>query len=186
LGVSFWHVVHAHQSGFAPHAFSVTVACLVILAANLGLFGRFLKCFLGDSGARLLGFFLVYVLVAEGKRILSPIEGVYFIALPLLDMCAVLVERLRAGQGPMQGDRRHLHYLLVDAGVTHGRTVLIMAAISCSFIGLYLIQYAAGLGDLAIWIMFMGFACLYWLVRRSLVRSLGSALTLHHEVGPAE
>lgn len=186
LGVGFWHIVHAHQSGFAPHAFSVVVACLVILAANLGLLGRFLKCFLGDSGSRLLGFFLVYVLVAEGKRILSPIEGVYFIALPLLDMCVVLVERLRAGQRPMQGDRRHLHYLLVDAGVTHGRTVLIMAAISCSFIGLYLIQHAAGLDDLAIWLTFMGFACLYWRFRRSLVRILSFKLALRHEVGPAE
>jgi len=186
LGVGFWHVVHASQSGFAPLAFSVVVACLVILAANLGLLGRFLKCFLGDSGSRFLGFFLVYVLVAEGKRILSPIEAVYFIALPLLDMCAVVVERLRAGRTPMQGDRRHLHYLLVEAGVTQGRTVLIMAAISCSFIGLYLIQHTAGLNDLAIWLTFMGVACLYWRFRRSLVRILSFALALRHRAGPAE
>jgi UDP-GlcNAc:undecaprenyl-phosphate GlcNAc-1-phosphate transferase len=186
LGIAFWHVALAHKSGFAPLALSVMVACLVILAANLGLLGRFLKCFMGDSGARFLGFFLVYVLVAEGQRILSPIEAVYFVALPLLDMCAVVVERLRAGQGPMQGDRRHLHYLLVDAGVTHGRTVLIMGAISCSLIGLYFVQYAAGLGDFAIWLVFMGFACLYWRVRRSLVRSLGSRLAPHHVAGPAE
>jgi UDP-GlcNAc:undecaprenyl-phosphate GlcNAc-1-phosphate transferase len=186
LGIGFWHVVHAKSSGFAPHAFSVIVASLIILAANLGLLGRFFKCFLGNSGARFLGFFLVYVLVAEGKRILSPIEAVYFIALPLLDMCVVVVERLRAGTGPMMGDRRHLHHLLVDAGVTVRQTVLIMATISISFIGLFLIEHMAGLGDLPTWLVFMGFACLYWRFRRSLVTLASLALAKRHPAGPVE
>jgi UDP-GlcNAc:undecaprenyl-phosphate GlcNAc-1-phosphate transferase len=91
FGVGIWHLLNANHSGFAPYAFSISVAALAVLVANLGLLGRFLKCFLGDSGSRLLGFFLVYVLVAEGRRILSPVEAVYFVALPLLDMCIVIV-----------------------------------------------------------------------------------------------
>jgi UDP-GlcNAc:undecaprenyl-phosphate GlcNAc-1-phosphate transferase len=185
-GVAIWHVLFAHNTGFAPHAFSVAVASVVVLLANLGLLGPKLKCFLGDSGARLLGFFLVYVLVAEGNRILSPIEAVYFIALPLLDICAVVVARLRAGRGPMQADRRHLHYLLVDAGLTQGRAVLTMAAISCAFIGLYALEHIAGLGDFTIWLIFMGLATLYWCGRHSLVRVLAPQPDAQKVMGPAE
>jgi UDP-GlcNAc:undecaprenyl-phosphate GlcNAc-1-phosphate transferase len=170
--IGLWHMTVAQRSGFAPHAFSVFVACLVTLAANLGLLGRYLKCFLGDSGARFLGYFLVYVLILEGQRVLSPIEALYFIALPLLDMCAVVFERLRAGAAPTTGDRRHFHHLLIDAGVASGRVVLIMVGISSAFIAVGLIANIAGLDDLAILLIFLGAAAVYWTSRRSLVRKL--------------
>jgi UDP-GlcNAc:undecaprenyl-phosphate GlcNAc-1-phosphate transferase len=186
FGVGIWHLLQAKHSGFAPYAFSVSVAALTVLVANLGLLGRFLKCFLGDSGSRLLGFFLVYVLVAEGRRILSPVEAVYFVALPLLDMCIVIVERAQAGQRLMQGDRRHLHTLLVDAGVAQGKVVLIMGAISCSFIGLFVLQHVAGFDHLTIWLVFMGVACLYWRGRRFFVHSIGSRLSPRGLTGPAK
>ena len=186
FGVGIWHLLYARHSGFAPYAFSITVAAIIVLIANLGLLGRFLKCFLGDSGSRLLGFFLVYVLVAEGRRILSPIEAVYFVTFPLLDMCAVIVERARAGARLMQGDRRHLHALLADAGIPQGQVVLIIGAVSCSFIALFVIQHALGLSHLVILAVFIGAACLYWRARRSFVRAIVSRLSAHRMVGPAE
>jgi len=185
-GVGIWHIAVAHKTGFAPHAFSVATATLVVLAANFGLLGRRLKCFLGNSGARFLGFFLVYVLVAEGDRVLSPIEAVYFIALPLLDMCAVIFARLRAGQGPMQADRRHLHHLLVDAGITHFQAVIAMMAISCAFIAVYAVESLLGLDDLLIFLIFIGLATFYWALRHSLVRALATTLVAEKVVGPAE
>lgn len=174
--IGVWHMTLAPGSGFAPYAFSVFVASLVALAANLGCLGQYLKCFLGDSGARFLGFFLVYVLILEGQRILAPIEALFFIALPLLDMCAVVFERIRAGAAPMIGDRRHFHHLLIDAGVASGRVVLIMAGISSAFIAVCMIASSAGLDDLAMWFIFMGVAAVYWIGRRSLVRALSLEL----------
>jgi UDP-GlcNAc:undecaprenyl-phosphate GlcNAc-1-phosphate transferase len=185
-GVGFWHLLYALNSGLAPHAFAISAAAAVVLVANLGLFGRFLKCFLGDSGSRLLGFFLVYVLVAEGRRILAPVEAVYFVALPLLDMCAVIVERARNGQRLMQGDRRHLHTLLVDKGVDPGKVVVIMGVISCSFIGLFTLQHLAGFDHVEIWFVFMAVACLYWIFRRSIVNMLASRLSSRRAMDPAE
>jgi UDP-GlcNAc:undecaprenyl-phosphate GlcNAc-1-phosphate transferase len=185
LGIGIFHLVFARASGFAPHAFPVAIACVVILLANLGMLGRFFRCFLGDSGARFLGFFLVYVLVMEGYSILSPVEAVYFIALPLLDMCAVIAVRLRLGHGPMRADRRHLHHLLVDAGVAPIHAVMIIGSLSLALIGLFIIQHALGFGDLVLGIVFIGVSILYWQARRYLVRALGRGRTTPPEIEPA-
>ncbi|HUS56241.1 MAG TPA: MraY family glycosyltransferase, partial [Thermohalobaculum sp.] len=172
LGVGLFHLEYAQASGFPPLAFSVVIACIVILLANLGMLGRFFRCLLGDSGARFLGFFLVYVLVVEGYRILSPVAAVYFIALPLLDMCAVIGVRLRVGHAPMHADRRHLHHLLVDSGVAPLHAVLIMGSLSLALIGLFIIQHVIGFSDLALGTVFVGVAILYWQSRPNLVRGL--------------
>ena len=87
LGV--WHLAETGLLSLSPGMLPMTLASFVVLAANLGLLGRFLRCFLGDSGARLLGFFLVYLLVADGGRPLAPPAALFFVAVPLLDLCAV-------------------------------------------------------------------------------------------------
>jgi UDP-GlcNAc:undecaprenyl-phosphate GlcNAc-1-phosphate transferase len=172
LGISAFHLAYARASGFAPYAFPIVIACFATLLANLGILGRFFRCFLGDSGARFLGFFLVYVLVFEGYRILSPVEAVYFIALPLLDMCAVVVNRLRAGQGAMQADRRHLHHLLVDGGLKPITAVMIIGSLSLALICLFIIQHALGFGDLALGIVFVAVSISYWYARPYIVAAL--------------
>lgn len=148
LSVGLWHILHAPHSGIDPLAFPVIVACFVVLAANLGLLGQRLNCFLGDSGSRFLGFFLVYVLVSEGTNVLSPIQGGYLIALPLFDMCAVVAERVRAGEGAMQADRRHLHHLIIDAGGSGRAAVLVMAAITVGLSALVFVLTVLGISDL--------------------------------------
>lgn len=190
VGIGFWHLA-ANDTRVLPHALPpatvpIILASLVVLAANLGVFGAFLRCFLGDSGARLLGFFLVYVLVAEGGRVFSPPGALFFVALPLLDLCAVMIERLRAGASPMRGDRRHLHHLLLDAGLRPSRVVMVFGLISVSFIGLHAVIHTTQLGDLALLLSFLALATLYWLARRRLVRGLGKALTRPPVVEPAE
>jgi len=186
LSVGLWHLMQAPNSGFDPLAISVIAACLVVLVANTGQLGQRLKCFLGDSGSRFLGFFLVFVLVSEGTGTLSPIHGVYLIALPLFDMCAVVLERVRAGDGPMQADRRHLHHLILDAGGSRRLTVLTMAAISLGLSALIFVQKIAGVGDIASFIALLVIATGYFAGRRAAVRLLTGAVQGESLVGPAE
>jgi UDP-GlcNAc:undecaprenyl-phosphate GlcNAc-1-phosphate transferase len=186
LSVGLWHLMQAPNSGFDPLAISVIAACLVILVANIGRFGQRLKCFLGDSGSRFLGFFLVFVLVSEGTGSLSPIHGVYLIALPLFDMCAVVLERLRAGDGPMQADRRHLHHLILDAGGSRCVAVLAMAAFSLALSALIFVQKIAGVSDLASFIALLLIAGGYIAWRRVGVRLLTGVDRRRAAPGPAE
>jgi UDP-GlcNAc:undecaprenyl-phosphate GlcNAc-1-phosphate transferase len=186
VSVGFWHILNAPSSGFDPLAYSVIAACLVVLAANTGLAGQSLKCFLGDSGSRFLGFFLVYVLVSEGTSILSPIQGGYLIALPLFDMCAVVGERMRAGEGPMQSDRRHLHHLIIDAGGSGRSAVLVMGALSLGFSALVFLQNIAGIGDLGSLVILFAIAGGYLVGRRAGVKLFVGAMQGKTLAGPAE
>ena len=74
---------------------------------------------LGDAGSHLLGMAL-WLDVATWPAL----------ALPLADLARVSVERLRAGQAPWVGDRRHLAHRLERAGLAPAgvATVLALAA----------------------------------------------------------
>ena len=48
------------------------------------------------------------------------------LSLPLADMSAVIMGRLREGRSPFHPDRRHLHHRLLRAGFSHRRTVLLI------------------------------------------------------------
>ena len=186
LGVGLWHLGEAGAVGLPPTMLPIMLASFVVLAANIGLFGRFLHCFLGDSGARLLGFFLVYLLVADGGARFSPPGALFFVALPLIDLCAVFAERLGAGGSTMRADRRHLHHLLVDAGLAPHLVVLVMGLASVGFIALHALMHLAGLGDLAIALAFVALAGLYLVTRRRLARAAARALAPRAVIGPAE
>ena len=186
VSVGLWHMIHAPDSGFEPLAYSVVVACLVLLAANLGLFGQRLKCFLGDSGSRFLGFFLVFVLVSEGTSVLSPTQGGYLIALPLFDMCAVVAERVRAGDAPMQADRRHLHHLIIDAGGSGRAAALVMAAISIGLSALVFVQNVLGIGGFWSLAGLLVIAGGHFAGRRAGVKLFVGVLRSRRLAGPAE
>jgi UDP-N-acetylmuramyl pentapeptide phosphotransferase/UDP-N-acetylglucosamine-1-phosphate transferase len=185
VGVGLWHLTFVHQTGFDPLAFSLIAASLPVLLANLGLLGRPFKCFLGDSGSRFLGFFLVYVILFEDTNTLPPVLGAYFVALPLLDMCAVVAERFRDGRRIMQPDRAHLHYLLVDSGVSGFSAVAILSAISAGFVVLAYVLRLGGASDLVGTLIFLACAFLFLSGRRALVRA-ASGLLRQRMVGPAE
>ena len=186
VSLGLWHIIHAPESGFEPLAFLVIVASLVVLAANLGFVGERFKCFLGDSGSRFLGFYLVFMLVSEGTDVLSPIQGGYLIALPLFDMCAVVAERVRAGEGPMQGDRRHLHHLIIDAGGSGRSAMLVMGAISIGLSALIFVQDALGISDAASLAVLLVIAGGHFAGRRAGVKLFVGAMRRHSLAGPVE
>lgn len=169
-----WQATRMPQAHFAALEIMAIAAAIAVLLANLGLLGRSLKCFLGDSGARLLGFFIVYLLVTRDSDVLSPGEGVFFVALPLLDMGAVAIERMRAGLNPLRGDRRHLHHLLLDAGVPNHLVCVVMSLVSLVLIGLPFSGEALGLGQGQAFVSFAVVAVIYGYARHAFADSVGA------------
>ncbi len=108
------------------------------------------KIFMGDGGSYFLGFTLAGIgvvgLVKSVTTMLVLLPSVVvslpyvILALPILDMSVVIVDRLRSGQSPFIADKRHLHHRLMNAGLSHRRTVFFMYT-------------------LAIWIGSLAFAC---------------------------
>ncbi len=91
------------------------------------------QIFMGDGGAYFIGF------VLAGVGIIGLVKGVTTVAvalpsltlaIPILDMSAVILLRLRKGLSPFVADKRHLHHRLLQAGFSHRFTVLFIYALA--------------------------------------------------------
>lgn len=93
--------------------------------------------FLGDGGSMAIGFLvgalLVYASGAFGDHGLPPVTAVWFVAIPLIDTLGCMVRRVLAGVTPMTPDRRHLHHLLLELGLSPGRAVLLLHVVAIAF-----------------------------------------------------
>jgi undecaprenyl-phosphate alpha-N-acetylglucosaminyl 1-phosphatetransferase/UDP-N-acetylglucosamine 2-epimerase len=124
--------LYAH-GGLAPLGalmlLQVLFAALVpYLCVNLGWpDGR--KVFMGDAGSTLIGFLLGWSLIFlshRGVERLAPVDALWCVALPVMDTLAVMARRIREGRSPFKPDRQHLHHLLLGAGCTPRKTLMLM------------------------------------------------------------
>lgn len=88
------------------------------------------RIFLGDSGAYFLGLTLAMLAIYSGAKLAT---ASLVLGFTILDGLWTVLRRLRRGVSPFTADRGHFHHLLLDAGLSQPRAVLIMYLISLSF-----------------------------------------------------
>ncbi len=91
------------------------------------------QIFMGDGGAYFMGFTLAGVGViglVKSTAVTAVVLPYIILAVPILDMSAVIVDRLRSGKSPFIADKRHLHHRLLNAGLSHRLTVLFIYALT--------------------------------------------------------
>jgi UDP-N-acetylmuramyl pentapeptide phosphotransferase/UDP-N-acetylglucosamine-1-phosphate transferase len=152
LGMLFAIVLH---HGFAIIAFSMAGATLGLLVYNFSP----ARIYMGDTGSMLLGF-TIFVLsmlfvnifsgVAWNAAMLQAVKenGVIhsergallvvlsLLFLPVFDALRVFVLRAARGKSPLNADRAHLHYYLLDAGFTHTQAVMTILGINVLIIAI--------------------------------------------------
>ena len=78
--------------------------------------------FMGDCGSTMLGLVLVSLTLAAARASPTPALGLssslLFAAVPLADALFAIIRRLRRGQSPFSGDRRHFYDLLLRRGLS--------------------------------------------------------------------
>lgn len=82
--------------------------------------------FMGDSGTIVLGFVLPYLAIKIA--ISAPAHApssilLWLFALPIWDICAVVIKRMRDGRSPLSAGRDHIHHVLMQAGLTVRHTL---------------------------------------------------------------
>lgn len=85
------------------------------------------QIFMGDGGAYFMGFTLAAVGVigvVKSVTTAAVLLPYLILAVPILDMSAVILDRIRSGRSPFTADKRHLHHRLLKAGLSHRLTVL--------------------------------------------------------------
>ena len=121
VSVSF--SLHQVAAGFLAAA--LAGCCLGFLRHNFNP----ARIFMGDGGSYFLGFTLAAISIvgpAKGLTTVSLLLPLLILSLPVADMSAVIMGRLREGRSPFYPDRRHLHHRLLRAGFSHRRTVLLI------------------------------------------------------------
>jgi UDP-GlcNAc:undecaprenyl-phosphate/decaprenyl-phosphate GlcNAc-1-phosphate transferase len=91
------------------------------------------QIFMGDGGAYFMGFTLAGVGViglVKGVTAVGVLLPYLILAVPILDMSAVIFDRLRSGNSPFIADKRHLHHRLLQAGLSHRGTVIFIYALT--------------------------------------------------------
>ncbi|WP_320675359.1 MraY family glycosyltransferase [Prochlorococcus sp. MIT 1341] len=123
ISVSF--SLHQVAAGFLAAA--LAGCCLGFLRHNFNP----ARIFMGDGGSYFLGFTLAAISIigpAKGLTTVSLLLPLLILSLPLADMSAVIMSRLREGRSPFHPDRSHIHHRLLRAGFSHRKTVLLLYA----------------------------------------------------------
>jgi UDP-GlcNAc:undecaprenyl-phosphate GlcNAc-1-phosphate transferase len=117
-----------------PPQLSVSLLPLALMGATGGfLLFNFppAKIFMGSNGAFFLGYTLGSLSVIGGAKSATILLAM---GLPLLDVAWQIINRVIQGRNPTQGDRGHLHFRLMDAGLKKRLIVLGYYAF-CAFFG---------------------------------------------------
>jgi UDP-GlcNAc:undecaprenyl-phosphate/decaprenyl-phosphate GlcNAc-1-phosphate transferase len=91
------------------------------------------QIFMGDGGSYFMGFTLAAVAVIGLVKIpafTAVLLPYVILAVPIFDMSAVILARLRHGKSPFSADKRHLHHRLLKAGLSHRLTVLFIYSLT--------------------------------------------------------
>jgi UDP-GlcNAc:undecaprenyl-phosphate GlcNAc-1-phosphate transferase len=91
------------------------------------------QIFMGDGGAYFMGFTLAGVGViglVKSTAVTAVLLPYLILAVPIVDMSAVIFSRIRNGKSPFKADKRHLHHRLLQAGLSQRLAVLFIYALT--------------------------------------------------------
>ncbi|WP_417878327.1 UDP-N-acetylglucosamine--undecaprenyl-phosphate N-acetylglucosaminephosphotransferase [Vibrio sp.] len=115
----------------------IIVAMLPYIMMNLGILGRTRKVFMGDAGSMLLGFTIIWLLLSASQTrsepFIRPVTALWLIGLPLMDMVAIMVRRIRRGDSPFKPDREHLHHIFQRIGFSSHQTLFAICLLASVF-----------------------------------------------------
>lgn len=137
VGISFFAI--SFYSIGLYHLFHFSLLYIAVLLGFLTYnFGKKAAIFMGDNGSTVLGYLMavfsikvLQVTAWESSTSFYILSVFTVIALPVLDLFAVVLIRLSKKQSPFKADRIHLHHLLTDSGKSHPA--------SCQYILVWLI-----------------------------------------------
>ena len=122
----------------------VAVLCFALAGALLG----FLRwnfhpatVFVGTSGVMFMGYTLAVLSILGTAKVAV---ALLVLAVPIIDAFWIIVRRLAQRRSPFSPDRGHLHHRMLDVGLSHRQTVLLIYGICIALGALSLLLSGAG------------------------------------------
>ncbi|MDX6303924.1 MAG: UDP-GlcNAc:undecaprenyl-phosphate/decaprenyl-phosphate GlcNAc-phosphate transferase [Blastocatellia bacterium] len=151
-------------------------AVAVIALALTGALAGFLRynfnpasIFLGDSGSLFVGFSLA-ALSLQGSQKSSTAVAVAIpilaFGLPVVDTGVSIARRFLSGKPIFQGDREHIHHMLLERGWSQRRVVLVLYGVSAVFGLLAMLFVNSGNGVTAVVLFVVGVTVVFGLANQ--------------------
>jgi UDP-GlcNAc:undecaprenyl-phosphate GlcNAc-1-phosphate transferase len=157
------------HAAFRLDQVSVSLLPLALLGATLGFLPYNFhpaRVFMGSNGALFLGYSIGVLGIIGGAKMATVL---LVMGLPLLDVVWQIARRVSKGHNPVLGDRGHVHYRLLDLGLSQ-RQIVVGYYVFCALFGAIALVTASRLYKLlALLVMaaviVIGFAVLSWRTR---------------------
>jgi UDP-GlcNAc:undecaprenyl-phosphate GlcNAc-1-phosphate transferase len=143
----------------------VAVLCVVLAGGLLGFLRynfRPASIFQGTAGVMFMGYALAILSIIGAAKV---VVAVLVLGVPIIDTFWVIVRRLLAGRSPFTADRGHIHHRLLDLGLGHRGTVLLIYAL-CVGLGLLSLLVSTATQVYAFLGVLVGFGVLLFLLTR--------------------
>jgi len=142
-----WFII-AHDYVIASLAVSLAGSLIGFLVFNFSP----AKIFMGDSGSLTIGLLLCVMGIKLLEYPIDKLDGVlvhlskpvYVVAAfiyPLADTLRIFIIRAAKGISPFSADRNHLHHRLIDCGLNHTKTVIIIYTFNLLLVGIAFATY---------------------------------------------
>lgn len=129
----------------------VTVMALVLSGALIG-FLRYnfnpASIFLGDSGSLFIGFLLATLSIQGSQKASTAVAvaiPILTFGVPVLDTGFTLVRRFISGKPLLEGDKEHIHHMLLDRGWSQRRVAIVLYGAS-ALLGLMALLFVGNAG----------------------------------------
>lgn len=148
------------QHGAAYLCIVIIVAMLPYIFMNLGILGRERRVFMGDAGSMMIGFTVIWLLLGASQTeqtepLMRPVTALWLIALPLMDMTAIMIRRVRRGDSPFKPDREHLHHIFQRLGLGPRQTLTVICMIALGFASFGIYGENANLPEVVMFSLFI-------------------------------
>ena len=151
----------------------LSVSCIGVLSTFFlyNVFGkaeRGRKIFMGDTGSLTLGYILSFLIVKfcmQVDSVAMPNEGsplviaFSILLVPCLDVCRVVLGRIRRKAHPFKPDKTHIHHKFLAMGFSASSSLIIIQLMSAAFIVVTTVLAFAGVSstlifllDIVVWI----------------------------------
>jgi UDP-GlcNAc:undecaprenyl-phosphate GlcNAc-1-phosphate transferase len=87
------------------------------------------KIFLGDTGSLFLGFLIACTAIRSSQistTTVALVVPIIALGLPILDTVLVFLRRTAKRRNPFQADLQHIHHKMIESGLSHPETVLVL------------------------------------------------------------
>lgn len=148
-------------------AYSVSGALIAFFIFNV--FGHKNKIFMGDTGSLMLGYLSAILVVVFNEKnaglnfpaaiYAAPAVSIGILCIPLFDTFRIFTIRITKMQSPFRADRNHIHHRLLDLGLSHLQSTLILQIVNLFVIAtVFVLQYF--IRDILILVMIVFALCI--------------------------